>query len=82
MLLMLNLPPSMTSMSPYQSSDPSWHAKNETIDSPPGHFLTNLRCKCHNNVPVVATLPSSLTSLLKPLLKERPTSLIGFMSGD
>ena len=75
MLLRPNLPPSMTSMSPYQSSDPSSHAINDTIDSPPPHFLPNLLCKCNNVVPVVGTLPSSPTSLSKPPLKERPNIL-------
>jgi len=67
-----NLPLSMTSMSPYQSSDPPWHTINETIDSPPWHFLPNLLRKCNNIVSVVGASPSCLTSLAKPPLKERP----------
>lgn len=49
-LLKPNLLPSMTSLPLYQRSDPSWHAINKTIDSPPQHFLPNLLCKCNNIV--------------------------------
>ena len=49
-LLEPNLLPSMASLPLYQRSDPSWHAINKPIDSPPQHFLPNLLCKCNNIV--------------------------------